>query len=98
MFIDSSASMLSTQILNIIREKNLDASDSRAIEDMGGGSGSRPPPDKEKDSMLLQSGATASCGSNEKITEIYNENGRFSRKSIDLEEEDSQKSSLDVLV
>jgi hypothetical protein len=90
--------MLSTHILNIIREKNLDASDSRAIEEMEGGSGSRPPPDKEKDTMLSKSGATASCGISEKTTETYNENGRFNRKSIDPEEEAPQKSSVDVLV
>ena len=99
MFIDSSASMLSTQILNIIHEKESDLKDSRAIEETEGGSGSKPTPDKEKDSLFLKFKAPSGCGSIEKATETYKENGRFNKRLRDSDEEQvQQKISVDILV
>ena len=97
MGIESSASLLSTQIINIIHENNPDAKEAKASEKTNEMNESKLEVNKDKSSVFKETSVRSSETGKEAAPEVYNEHGYVnqtapsantmiqSQKSIDIE-------------
>ena len=98
MGMESSASLLSTQIINIIHENNPDAKEVKTSEKANEVNESKLEKNKDKGSVFKETSVKASDLAKEAAPGIYNEHGYVNQKAPSASTMNQSQDSIDIEV